>query len=198
MSASVSRVLCCHYLCVLVYRFWSKCKYLLSYIFFFSHQYHYILIEAQLLTCSPLQSSSSFSSPLSILIPPPGSLGRQRAITMVIWTQIPHTPVHCDWRVRRWEGTKCHSNRFFLCFCFGLNPQWDCAQICVHCNTRAKLLQRLWELGKQTDGKNELSDSEIGCKYWLVYPCQILVNVVTVLLLTVIIINYTWLFYIVH
>lgn len=59
----------------------------------------------------------------------PREAGRQRAITMVTRVQNPHTAVHCDWRALRWEGTKCHSNRFFLCFCFCLNTQWDCLSL---------------------------------------------------------------------
>ena len=111
---------------------------------------HCVLVEVWLANCSPLLPSSS---PPSILHPPPppplGSLGRQRAITMVIWTQIPHTPVHCDRRVLRWEGTKCHSNRFFLCFCFGLNSRWVCSLIHV--------LSCTGETARETVGVRETS-----------------------------------------
>lgn len=65
--------------------------------------------------------------------PPPrnaplGRTGRQRAITMAIWTQIPYTAVRCDWRALRWDGTKCQSNRvfffsLFLFFASGLQGQ---------------------------------------------------------------------------
>lgn len=49
---------------------------------------------------------------------PPGSPGRQGAITMAIWTQIPHRAVRCEWHVLRWGGTKCQSDRVFSCCCF--------------------------------------------------------------------------------
>lgn len=89
-----------------------------------------ILIKARMLTCSVASPPLLLPTPSDLPHPTPlGSLGRQRAITMVIWIQIPHTLVHCDWRVLRWEGTKCQSNRFFTCFCFCCFPRRDCAQI---------------------------------------------------------------------
>lgn len=123
------------------------------------HSPHCILIEAWLVTCS-----INAPSPPPQHQPPPGSLGRQRAITMVIWTQIPHTPVHCDWRALRWEGTKCQSNRFFCVFVFasflgGIVLRSMCSV------TLEGLPERLLELGKQADLRNEEKDKEIDCKY---------------------------------
>lgn len=98
------------------------------------------------------------------LQPPPGSLGRQRAITMVIWTQIPHTPVHCDWRALRWEGTKCHSNRFFCVFVFASILSGITLRS-MRSLTLEGLLERLWELGKQGDWRKEQSCMKVDCKY---------------------------------
>lgn len=103
------------------------------------------------------------SPPPPTLQPPPGSLGRQRAITMVIWTQITHTPVHCDWHALRWEGTKCHSNRFFCVFVFA-SILGGIVLRSMRSVTLEGPLERLWELGKQVYLRNEYSDMEMDCK----------------------------------
>ncbi len=116
-----------------------------------------VLVEAWLATCSfyapPSPSPPPPPLPPPTLQPPPGSLGRQRAITMVIWTQ-PHTPVHCDWRALRWEGTKCHSNRFFCVFVFA-SILGGIVLRSMRSVTLEGLLERLRDLGKQADWINE-------------------------------------------
>lgn len=102
------------------------------------------LRKAWLATCS--LTAPSTSSPT--IQHPPGSLRRQRVIAMVMWTQIPHTPVHCDWRALRWEGTKCHSNRFFCVFVFASTLRGLVLGF-MHSVAPERLPERLWEFRKQ-------------------------------------------------
>lgn len=132
------------------------------------HSFQCFLIE----TCLVIYSIAVPSLPSTQHEPPPGRLGRQRAITMVIRTQIPHTPVHCDWCALRWEGTKCQSNRFFRVFVFASILGGIVLRSMCWLTLRG-LLEWLSELGKQVVLTNELK--EMDCKMWLkVFEAQTL------------------------